>query len=217
MSDYEYFSRQFKNLSESDKKKVKGEILLRKKYHEELLSPEGDDFPEAALTHLKKKEDINRTDIINKIKNSGASHILLYGAPVLAREFIYETKCPIINLHMGVSTKYRGGMANYIALFHSDYQNVGYTIHHVAEKIDAGKIIYVGKYDSYSAGDNYPKINVFLLKDAIKNLIELIPHIDRREEAAERDIPKLIPNEKFLIEHLKKVQSDFKSQKHLAV
>lgn len=217
MTDYEYFSKQFKNLKECDKKNIIEEISLRKKYHEEFLLPEGDEFPKVPITHFKKREMINKPETINEIISYKPTHVLLYGAPILGKKILERIKCPIINLHMGISTKYRGGMANYIALFFNDYHNVGYTIHHVSDKLDAGKIVYIGRYNNYTSEDNYPRINVFLLKDATKNLIEIIPCIDKREEAVERNIPKYFPNDEFTVEYLKKVQSDFKSRKHLVV
>jgi len=217
MSDLEFFSKQFGDYSGSnnEEKLIKNEVLNRKYSHEKYLLPQGDEFPSVLLTHFYDGSILNSNETVDKIVQDKPSQILLYGAPLLTKRFINSISCPIINLHMGVMPKYRGGKANYWALYNNDYGNVGYTIHHVSEKPDAGKIIHVGKFSSYVGKENYHRICTVLLQDAVLNLIRLIPVINEVNVDAEVNLSDYPPNNSFTFEHLRKIYLDFDSLKHV--
>jgi folate-dependent phosphoribosylglycinamide formyltransferase PurN len=216
LPDIEYAMKQFVDYQERDKEILAREVSLRRKYQRELLLPKGEDYPLTEISHFKKGGMINEKKTISEIQEIRPSHILLYGAPLLSNEFLKYINCPIINLHMGISTKYRGGRGNYWAFFNNDYNNVGYTLHHVTDRIDMGRIIHVGRYKNYAKEDNPQRITIILLQDAVSKLIELIPFIHKREESYDStNFPRNTSNKEFTLEHLRKVYSGFNALKHI--
>ena len=215
LSNEEYFSSMYKDYNEYNKKIIKASIKLRIEAQEELLLPEGNDFSDIAITHYRDRSFINDEKNISKIISFKPTHILLYGAPLLNSNFINAMNCPIINLHMGVATKYRGGYANNIALLKRDYENVGYTFHHVTMAIDGGKAIYIGRYKDYKENDNAHRITFKLLIDAVNVLKGLISEIRHKINENEFGLPTYLPNEIFKVADIESVSDDFKACMHL--
>lgn len=215
LSDEEFFLNAYNAHTDEHSALVLDEIRLRKRYQAELLPLTGERFPDVPITRFKEGKAVNNRETIEKIKNLYPTHILLYGAPILSKVFIDAIDCPIINLHMGVVPKYRGGDANYTALYYNDYENVGYTFHHTIPSLDAGKIVYIGRYMNYKKGDSYPRITVELLIDATENIIKLIPQIKEKVVEKEKNLPRLLYGKEFGFAHLRKVKADFESNRHL--
>jgi len=215
LSDEEYFNSVYKDYNEYDKKIIDTVVKQRIEAQKEFLLPEGNDFSDIAITHYRDGYLINDDKTISKIISFKPTHILLYGAPLLKSNFINAMNCPLINLHMGVATKYRGGSANNIAFLKRDYENVGYTFHHVTTAIDGGKMIYIGRYKNYKENDNPHKITFKLLIDAVNVLKGIIPEIKHKVNENELGLPPYLPNEIFKVSDFEKVSDDFKSCMHL--
>jgi folate-dependent phosphoribosylglycinamide formyltransferase PurN len=215
LSNEEYFSSMCKDYNEYNRKIIKASVKLRIEAQKELLLPEGNDFSDIDITHYRDRSLINDERTINKINSFKPTHILLYGAPLLNSNFINAMSCPIVNLHMGVATKYRGGNANNIAFLRRDYENVGYTFHHVTTAIDGGKIIYIGRYKSYKKDDNPHKITCKLLIDAVNVLKGLLPKIRSKIKENELELPTYLPNEIFKLTDFERISEDFEACIHL--
>ena len=215
LSNEEYFSSMCKDYNEHTKKIIKASIKLRIEAQKELLLPDGNEFSDIDISHFTNRSLINDEKTINKINSFKPTHILLYGAPLLNSNFINAMNCPIVNLHMGVATKYRGGNANNIALLKRDYENVGYTFHHVTTAIDGGKAIYIGRYKNYKENDNAHRITFKLLIGAVNVLKGLISEIRYKINENELGLPTYLPNEIFKLTDIESVSADFKACLHL--
>jgi folate-dependent phosphoribosylglycinamide formyltransferase PurN len=215
LSNEEYFSSTYQDYSEHNKQIINTFTKLRIEAQKELLLPEGNDFSAIAITHYRDRSFINDEKNISKIISFKPTHILLYGAPLLNSNLINAMNCPIVNLHMGVATKYRGGNANNIALLKRDYKNIGYTFHHVTTAIDGGKIIYIGRYKDYKKDDNPHKITFKLLIDAVNVLKGLLPEIRYKINENEFELPTYLPNITLRIADIERVSDDFKACLHL--
>jgi folate-dependent phosphoribosylglycinamide formyltransferase PurN len=215
LSNEEYFSNVYKDYDKCDKKIINTFIKLRTEALKELLLPEGNDFPDIDILHYRDGSLLNDEKTISNIISFKPTHILLYGAPLLNSNFINAMNCPIVNLHMGVATKYRGGNANNIALSKRDYGNVGYTLHHVTTAIDGGKMIYICRYKDYKNDDNPHKITFKLLVDAVNVLKDLIPEIKHKINENESRLPPYLPNEIFKVTDIERISEDFEACKHL--
>ena len=215
LSNEEYFSNSYKGYNKYDKKIINTFIKQRIEAQKEFLLPDGNEFTDIAITHYRDGYLINDDKTISKIISFKPTHILLYGAPLLKSNFINAMNCPLVNLHMGVATKYRGGSVNNIALLKRDYGNVGYTFHHVTTAIDGGKIIYIGRYKNYKKNDNPQKITVKLLIDAVNVLKGIISEIKYKTNENEPGLPPYLPNEIFKLTDFERVSNDFKTCMHL--
>ena len=73
--------------------------------------------------------------------------ILFYCTSSLAdfQQCINYFKDGLVNVHRGITTEYRGLDSDLWAIYHTDYENIGVTIHMVETKLDTGDIIYTKK------------------------------------------------------------------------
>lgn len=63
------------------------------------------------------------------------------GAGYLKKEVISKFKDGLLNIHLGIAEEYRGLDSNLWAAYHSDFKNIGVTIHYVDSGLDTGDIV----------------------------------------------------------------------------
>ena len=100
------------------------------------------------------------------IKNSSPDLIVLAGTKVLSKRFLSNFQCPIVNVHVGITPKYRGVHGGYWALVNGDSQNLGVTVHFVDSGIDTGKVIRQVKVDVNSK-DSFVTYGIKQLKAGV--------------------------------------------------
>lgn len=87
------------------------------------------------------KGNINKTSIINRIKNYKPKLIVINATSILKNNFLKNFERKIINIHAGLLPYYRGTGCNVWTFFNNELQYTGITIHFVNNKIDDGHII----------------------------------------------------------------------------
>jgi methionyl-tRNA formyltransferase len=70
--------------------------------------------------------------------------VIVEGTRIISKETLSCVSATFINMHTGITPKYRGVHGTYWALYNHDEENAGVTIHFVDEGIDTGNIIYQG-------------------------------------------------------------------------
>lgn len=98
---------------------------------------------------------INSPESIHLIQNSNPDFIVVNGTRIISSKVLSSVSCPIINVHAGITPKYRGVHGGYWALANKDSSNCGVTVHLVDSGVDTGSIlkqavIEVTKKDNYS-------------------------------------------------------------------
>lgn len=86
-----------------------------------------------------KVDDVNDDWDLSVLK--GADTIYINGCSILKKKLIEQFDCPIINIHVGITPKYRGVHGGYWALYFRDKELFGTTLHQVDDGIDTGSII----------------------------------------------------------------------------
>jgi folate-dependent phosphoribosylglycinamide formyltransferase PurN len=84
--------------------------------------------------------DINSHEVIEAIRNNKPSLLVVWGSQLLSPELVARAP-KSINLHMGISTHYRGATANQRAVLAGDYAHIGATIHYINGAVDAGDVL----------------------------------------------------------------------------
>lgn len=102
--------------------------------------------------------------------------VLVNGTRIISKETLQCTPAVFINMHVGITPRYRGSHGGYWALYHNDPKNFGTTIHLVDTGIDTGsalKHVFAkpGKADNFTT---YPVIQVAEGIKAIPEVIESI-------------------------------------------
>lgn len=104
--------------------------------------------------------------------------IVVIGTRIISREVLNSIPAKFINIHAGITPKYRNVHGAYWAVVNNDYDNCGVTVHLVDPGIDTGSIIYqqtikIKKEDNFVT---YPFLQlaegIILLKQALKNIFE---------------------------------------------
>jgi methionyl-tRNA formyltransferase len=76
------------------------------------------------------------------IRSQDADLALVFGTRKVANRIVRLFKDQAINVHRGIAEEYRGLDSNLWAVYHSDFRNIGVTIHRIDDSLDTGEIIY---------------------------------------------------------------------------
>jgi methionyl-tRNA formyltransferase len=126
---------------------------------------------------IKNVSSVNTQETINILLAKSPQLIIINGTRIISKQVLDSLSVPFINMHAGITPKYRGVHGMYWALVNNDEKNAGVTIHFVDKGIDTGKIIHQAKI-SYTSIDNfvtYPFLQLAtglnLLKQAINEYL----------------------------------------------
>jgi len=141
------------------------------------LLPECASLPEAFNTIEVPTTSINSQSTIQKISLLNPDIILVGGAPILRPEVFSLARLASFNIHYGIAPAYRGEHTIFWPLMKGDFDNVGITIHHVAKKVDAGRVMAYG-YPELTPADSENSLICKCALLASELLCDLISSID---------------------------------------
>ena len=149
---------------------------LSKKRVDKILSKADIDIKLSKDLEIKRVSSVNSSECIDILKEISPDVVILNGTRIVSKQTLNSIKAPFINIHAGVTPKYRGVHGGYWALAERDYKNCGVTVHLVDEGIDTGDILYQATINP-KKDDNfctYPYLQfiegIKLLKIVIDNL-----------------------------------------------
>ena len=116
---------------------------------------------------------INSKETIETINEVHPTHIVVYGTRLLSRNFIQSVSVPIINIHLGINPRYRGGNGGYWALVSNDREHCGVTVHLIDEGVDTGDVLARGNID-VSPKDTFVTYPILQLHRGIGLLIDVL-------------------------------------------
>jgi folate-dependent phosphoribosylglycinamide formyltransferase PurN len=135
-----------------------------------LLQPE-----EAALTRISS---VNSRETLSLLRGLSPKVVVVNGTRIISRKILESVDAVFINIHAGITPKYRGVHGAYWALAKEDPENAGVTVHLIDPGIDTGPILYQARIkptpkDNFST---YPFLQVAagipLLRQAVRDAIE---------------------------------------------
>lgn len=89
-------------------------------------------------------DSVNGDTCYNLLKSINPDIVIVNGTRIISKKIIQCVPSPFINMHTGITPKYRGCYGDYWAFYNQDDENAGVTIHFIDEGIDTGNIIYQG-------------------------------------------------------------------------
>lgn len=115
-------------------------------FEREELEFENDRFfrevPSAMPDGIAKKVDtVNSSRAKTLIQETAPDFGIVFGTRKIDREVIGLFPDGLINVHRGISQEYRGLDSDLWAIYHSDYSNLGVTLHRVEPSLDTGEIV----------------------------------------------------------------------------
>ena len=105
---------------------------------------DGYPFDETPLPPGKKIHfsSVNKESCIHLLKELNPDIVIVNGTRIISSKVLESTDAVFINLHTGITPKYRGVHGGYWALANNDKENCGVTIHIVDKGVDTGGILY---------------------------------------------------------------------------
>ena len=132
-------------------------------------------LPDQKIISVKSVNDAECMSALQKI-NPGV--VVVIGTRIISRQILSSIPAKFINIHAGITPKYRNVHGAYWALVNNDVENCGVTVHLVDPGIDTGSIIYQNKI-SMTKQDNfvtYPLLQlaegIACLKTALRDIAE---------------------------------------------
>jgi folate-dependent phosphoribosylglycinamide formyltransferase PurN len=85
---------------------------------------------------------VNAHESLSALQQLSPSLVVVHGTRIIAKKILQEVSCPFINIHAGITPRYRGSHGAYWALANNDKENCGVTVHLVDAGIDTGTILF---------------------------------------------------------------------------
>ncbi|SDC70385.1 formyl transferase [Niabella drilacis] len=91
---------------------------------------------------IKQVISVNSNEVIAYLKAAAPDLVLLSGTRIVSKKVLTAVGCRFINIHAGITPKYRGVHGAYWALANQDPMHCGVTVHFVDPGIDTGDVLY---------------------------------------------------------------------------
>jgi folate-dependent phosphoribosylglycinamide formyltransferase PurN len=108
-------------------------------------------IPSDKITHVNS---INSKLSRRFIKNHPSNYIIVSGTRIIGAKTLAIKDKKYLNIHAGITPRYRGVHGAYWANINNDFENIGVTLHYVDAGVDTGKIIAQSKI-KFSVEDNF--------------------------------------------------------------
>ena len=95
-------------------------------------------LPEERMKHISS---VNDEIVISKIQEIEPDFIVINGTRIISSSILNQITVPVVNIHVGITPKYRGVHGGYWALYNGQSELFGVTLHYVNAGIDTGQII----------------------------------------------------------------------------
>ncbi len=119
---------------------------------------------------------VNDISVIKLLASIEPDVVVVNGTRIISKKILNTITCPIINMHAGITPRYRGVHGAYWALVNGDIKNCGVTVHLVDAGVDTGDVLYQTLINK-TAQDNFTTY-------PIKQLIAGIPFLIKSIEDA---------------------------------
>ena len=147
--------------------------IFSKKRIKEIITTNNLDLSAIDNDKILNVKSVNSQENIDLLKKINPDLIIVSGTRIISKKVIESVDCRFINLHAGITPKYRGVHGTYWALINNDAVKSGVTVHFVDEGIDTGNIIYQDKV-LISGNDNFTTYPLLQLAAGIKILKQTV-------------------------------------------
>lgn len=149
--------------------------------------------------HQLPRNKIHRVTSVNTretraiIQNSEPDLVLISGTRIVGKKTLACTEAKFINIHVGITPKYRGVHGGYWAIAKGDTVNCGVTVHQVDEGIDTGNVIAQDMIH-YTSKDNFTTYPFLQIAIGIKLLKETLSTFQSKGYLPSKESPSLESN-----------------------
>lgn len=130
-------------------------------------------------------ENLNEVYYADRIRELNPDVIAVCGTSVLKKPVLSIPVKGVLNLHGGLSQRYRGVWTTLWAIYNEEPEYVGATVHYVNEGVDTGDIIYQGRPE-ISEDDNHETLYVKVVELGTSLMIKAVNDIERNNIKSHR-------------------------------
>lgn len=97
----------------------------------------------ATIPHpgIERVDTVNDKAVTDRLRAFAPDVVLVNGTRIIKKAVLEAVPTPFINIHAGITPKYRGVHGGYWALYHDDHTDFGSTIHLVDKGVDTGRVL----------------------------------------------------------------------------
>ena len=119
---------------------------------------------------------VNSEQCLKAMQELKPDLVIVHGTRIISKKLLQNTPALFINIHAGITPRYRGSHGAYWALAGGDADNCGVTVHLVDAGIDTGNILAQGLIPLTPA-DNFATYPVLQLAEGLRLLKNVIPQL----------------------------------------
>lgn len=97
-----------------------------------------ENIPEEKIEYVGSVNSLHMQQAISRLD---PDLVIINGTPIIKSHILDSVDCHFLNIHVGITPKYRGVHGGYWALFENDTDLVGATTHFVDEGVDTGLVL----------------------------------------------------------------------------
>lgn len=135
------------------------------------------------IINVANGDSVNNGRYINKIKELKPDIIAVCGGPMLSDAVLSIPYKGLINLHGGLSQRYRGVWTTMWAIYNEEPEWVGYTVHYISKGVDTGDVIAQGR-PIIEEADNHETLYVKVVILGASEVIKAIKNIEAGTSSA---------------------------------
>lgn len=162
---------------------VIGKPLKKRSYKRinEICEEYGLDKKDIPNEIIKEVHSINNEEVIKTLQLENPDIIIVHGTRIISQKILSATPAIFLNIHAGITPKYRGSHGAYWALANKDKENCGVTVHVVDKGIDTGGILGQKKIP-FTAKDNFSTYPYLQLAEGLVLLKSIITQLEKGEK-----------------------------------
>jgi folate-dependent phosphoribosylglycinamide formyltransferase PurN len=132
------------------------------------------ELDEQPISYPIQVPSVNSSRCLEVLKKLKPDLVVVHGTRIISKKLLQEVNCPFINIHAGITPRYRGSHGAYWALANSDKENCGVTVHLVDAGIDTGNVLFQ-QVITITQKDNFITYPYLQLAEGLKLLRKAIP------------------------------------------
>jgi len=154
-----------------------------------------------------KKNFINSDKVQNFLKKRRPNIVISCGISFLRENILKILPKLSINIHTGLTPRYKGDACNFWPMFFLEPNNIGVTLHLISKDVDSGPILHQVRTTNIEKNDNCHSLSCKAIIKATKDLIKIIKFLNIKKNIVVRPkkFGRVFFKTDFKIEHLKSV------------
>ncbi|MDB5251195.1 MAG: formyl transferase [Flaviaesturariibacter sp.] len=126
---------------------------------------------------------VNADACLEILKRLQPDLVIVHGTRIISKKLLRGLSCTFVNIHAGITPRYRGSHGAYWALASSDAAHCGVTVHLIDEGIDTGNILAQATITPAPA-DNFSTYGYLQLAVGLELLKQAIPDLAAGKQPA---------------------------------